>query len=75
MPTIYIQDKLRIEMRPRESGHNTPHVHAIHNGKDVSIDFSGKVIVGGIAKREQDIACAWVIKNRDILMRKWEELH
>ena len=32
MPTYYNKDGIRIEMRPREEGHNLPHIHVRHGG-------------------------------------------
>lgn len=74
MPTLYYYDSLRIEMRPRKAGHNIPHVHAMYHGHEVAIDFDGNIIVGRIERQKQDIAQTWVLKNKEMLIRKWKEM-
>ena len=75
MPSIYNKDGLTIEMRPKENGHNEPHVHALSCGKDVSIDLYGRVIVGQISSKHQGVACKWVADNSVFLQRLWREMH
>lgn len=75
MPTLYNKDALIIEMRLKEAGHKVPHVHALYQGESVSIDFNGKVIIGKIKQKQQDIACQWVASHKFELQQLWKEMH
>ena len=41
---------------------------------EVAIDFDGNIIVGRIERQKQDIAQTWVLKNKEMLIRKWKEM-
>lgn len=54
------------------SDHNPPHVHAKYDKYEISIsliDF--KVLVGNIPEKNKNIAIKWVKKNKDMLLKKW----
>lgn len=76
MPTFIVINGIRIEMRPREKGHNVPHVHAIKDGQSISISFSGDIIAGKLkSAKDELLAAQWVVKNKRMLEEKWKEMH
>lgn len=77
MPTWFVKGihGIKFEVRPRENGHNTPHIHAHYGGKNVSIAFDGTVLSGGIASKKQKEAINWVISNHEEVERRWKEVH
>lgn len=65
-----------IEIRNKEAGHNVPHIHACYQGENVSISLiDGKVLAGNIPKKNQKIAVAWVLENKEMLRTTWENKH
>lgn len=64
------------EIRTKEQGHNTPHLHAHYGNKNISIsliDFS--VLAGNIPAKQERIAIEWTKQNIDVLKSKWNEYH
>lgn len=53
--------------------HNPPHLHAVHAGQAALFDLTtGRLIAGGLARRETRYVVEWILKNRIELMRNWE---
>ena len=77
MPTWSIKGigGVKFEIRTKEKGHNVPHIHAHYEGKNVSISFDGAVLAGGIKRRKQIEAINWVLNNKELLEKKWKEMH
>lgn len=70
------RDGIIFEIRPKESCHNVPHVHAKYQDKNISIsllDYS--VLAGNLSKKQQKIAIQWTKDNIDKLKSKWNEYH
>lgn len=70
MPTYYNKDGIRIEMRPREDGHNLPHIHVRHGGDDAAILFDGRILKGEITNRK-----AYQFIKQWILKKDWRDVH
>jgi hypothetical protein len=67
---------IRFEIRPKEQGHNVPHVHACFGGQNISIsllDFS--ILAGNIPHLKAQAAIRWVKANIDILSAHWDKYH
>lgn len=48
---------IRVEIRPKEKGHNEPHCHAAYQGQEISISLiTCEVLEGNIAKPKQRFA-------------------
>ncbi len=59
------------EIRTKEQGHNTPHLHAHYGSKNISIsltDFS--ILAGNIPAKQENIAIEWTKQNIDLLKNK-----
>ena len=59
------------EIRTKEQGHNTPHLHAHYENKNISIsliDFF--VLAGNIPPKQESIAIEWTKQNIDVLKSK-----
>lgn len=53
--------------------HAPPHLHAEHGGMEALLDIrSGRVIAGGLPRRETRYVLEWMVKNRFELMRDWD---
>ncbi|GEM_PF-6093047 len=64
------------EIRTKEQGHNTPHLHAKYENKNISIslvDYS--VLSGNLHSKQAKIAVEWTRENIDFLKKKWNEYH
>ena len=67
---------IRFEIRPKEQGHPTAHIHAYYENLNISIsleDFS--ILAGNIPHKQSKIAVEWVKNNIDFLRSKWNEYH
>lgn len=67
---------ITFEIRSKEAGHGTPHVHASYENKNISIsllDFS--VLAGNLSGKQTRLAVKYVKENRKILLEKWDEYH
>ncbi|CAN1485871.1 Protein of unknown function DUF4160 [Caulobacteraceae bacterium] len=50
-----------------------PHLHAGYGGRKALFDLStGRVIAGGLPRRQTRLVLEWILKNRTDLMRNWE---
>ena len=71
-----LKDGVIIEIRNKESGHNTPHIHAKYQGRDISISLiDGTILAGNIPAKNERIAVEWVKENLGILREKWNDKH
>lgn len=58
-----------------EQGHNTAHLHAKYQDKEIVIGIiSGKVIAGNMESQKTKQACEWVLNNQQLLKSRWNEL-
>ena len=75
MPTYYRNGSLYIEIRPRETNHPMPHVHACYDGKSVSMALDGTILEGRIRNDKQNEARKWVIDHAEMLEKEWRRIH
>ena len=77
MPTWTVEaiSGVRFEIRPKEGGHNIPHVHVYYAGQNVSIAFDGGILAGGINPKKQKKAVTWIEENRQEVEKRWKEVH
>ena len=64
------------EIRTKEQGHNTPHIHAHYENENISIslvDFT--ILAGNIPSKQKNLAVRWVEEHIDFLRSKWNEYH
>lgn len=64
------------EVRPREHGHNVPHIHAEYQGQNISIslmDFS--VLAGNLPPKLQKSAIEWTKTHYETCKEKWNDYH
>ncbi|MBR3781379.1 MAG: DUF4160 domain-containing protein [Clostridia bacterium] len=55
-----------------EKNHTLPHIHAVYGEYNISIEIStGKVLDGNLPRKNQKIAIAWVLKNKENLLNTW----
>lgn len=67
---------ITFEIRSKEAGHGTPHVHARYENKNISIslvDFH--VLAGNLSDKQTRLAIDYVKENHEKLLTKWEEYH
>jgi len=71
MPEISLFYGIRITMNWND--HVPPHFHAEYNGNHALIDIiQGRVLQGGLPKRQLKLVLAWAEIHRDELMQNWE---
>ncbi|HEM3629032.1 DUF4160 domain-containing protein [Streptococcus suis] len=72
MPTIYLNDGLRIVLNNREKGHKKPHVHVYYRDEESSFDFDGEQLNGSRLPRkiEKEVRL-YIVNHRDYLMELW----
>ena len=77
MPTYYNKGGVRIEIRPKENGHNEPHVHVIYAGESMSVSIiTGEILAGKInSPKVNKIVNEWIKKNVKTLLREWRKYH
>jgi hypothetical protein len=74
--TVYRKSGVRIEIRPKEAGHNVPHCHAIYGNQNVSISLVDyAILAGNINPQKEKIAIMWVKGNHEKLKEYWEGYH
>jgi len=74
--TVYREFGITVEVRSREEGHNTPHVHAHYQQYHVSIDInSAIIIIGNLPNKQLEKAIEFVQNNRTMLLEKWNKYH
>jgi hypothetical protein len=74
MPTVKRIGRLRITMYFGD--HPPPHFHI--EGPDISAQVevaSGRIIASGVPRHVLLPALRWASDNREMLARKWNELH
>lgn len=72
MPTIYLNDGLRIVLNNREKGHKRPHVHAYYQDKSGSFTFTGEQLNGDKFPRKiiKEIQL-YLVNHQEYLMELW----
>lgn len=68
---------IKFEIRPKERGHNIPHLHVSTSSSRMSVAIeSGEVLAltGKISSSQKKMATEWILKNHDLLVSKWNEL-
>lgn len=70
-------DNLIFEVRTKEKGHNTPHVHVSTTVASLSIAIeTGEILAqsGNISGKNLQKAKDWIVLNQDFLKEKWNIL-
>lgn len=71
MPIISIFFGIVVTINFRD--HAPPHLHAAHGGLKALFDIrTGRVIAGGLARRETRYVVEWIERHRDELMQNWD---
>ena len=71
MPEICIFFGIRITINYND--HVPPHFQAEYNGNKALVDIiNGRVIKGGVPKRQLKLVLAWAELHKDELMQDWE---
>ncbi|MDF2596035.1 MAG: hypothetical protein K0R69_2376 [Clostridia bacterium] len=71
MPEICMFFGIRITINYND--HVPPHFHAEYNGNKALVDIiNGRVIKGGLPKRQLKLVLAWAELHKDELMQDWE---
>jgi len=64
---------LGIVIRINFFDHAPPHLHAAYGERKALFDLNtGRVIAGGLPRRQTRFVLEWILKNRIDLMRNWE---
>lgn len=64
------------EIRTKEQGHNTPHLHAYYENENISISLVDyTILAGNIPAKQQRLAVEWTRENIEKLRSKWNEYH
>lgn len=64
------------EVRPKENGHNEPHIHAEYQGKNISISLNTfEVLAGNLPPKLQKTAIEWTKQHFEQCKSKWYEYH
>jgi plasmid rolling circle replication initiator protein Rep len=73
VPTIYLNNGLRIYINNRENGHNRPHVHVLYKDEDYSFAFDGEQLAGGKLPRKQlKEVRLYLANHQDYLNELWQ---
>jgi hypothetical protein len=79
MPTILRFQGLRVMIYAND--HRPPHVHIIGPGNEARIALGGEgerpwlMTNEGLSRRQVAAALVEISRNRDLLMRRWREIH
>ena len=74
MPTIKDFGGFRITMYFED--HNPPHFHIVSPTQEAVVEIATlTVIAGTMTSARLRTALAWAAENRQLLIRKWNELH
>ncbi|MCC7477481.1 DUF4160 domain-containing protein [bacterium] len=74
MPTIARFDGISICMYADDP--HLPHCHVRFAGDEIMVDLIElEIIAGKLPAATERKAMKWCAENRDILLRKWRELH
>ena len=68
---------IKFEIRTKEKGHNTPHLHVITEKAQMSVAIENGEILecsGRISNPQKNMAREWVLNRHDLLVEKWNEL-
>ena len=52
--------------------HNVPHVHAVYNEYEISIDFDANILAGEFPRKQKKLVEAWVLLHADELWAAWK---
>lgn len=71
-----LKEGVVIEIRTKEQGHNTPHIHAHYQGESISVSLlDGTVLAGNIPKKNERIAVDYVLSHQNKLLNEWTDIH
>ncbi len=74
MPTLSRFANFEIDMYFED--HNPPHVHVVGREFEMLVAIrNGAVLAGSAPASAKRAAMAWIANNREMLIRKWDELH
>ena len=74
MPTIKNFGGFRITMYFED--HNPPHFHIVSPTQEAVVEIATlTVIAGAMSASRLRVALAWAGDNKELLSRKWNELH
>jgi hypothetical protein len=66
----------KIEIRPKEEGHNHPHFHVCCPDYDGSYRIDdASCLAGHVPRRHEKVIQAWATKNRELLEKEWKRAH
>lgn len=68
--------KYKIEIRPKEEGHNHPHFHVCcpdYEGSYRIDDVS--CLAGRVLRKHEKVIQEWATKNRELLEKEWKRAH
>ncbi|KLU59875.1 hypothetical protein CEB3_c40090 [Peptococcaceae bacterium CEB3] len=51
--------------------HHVPHVHAMYNSYEMSIDFDANILAGELPRKQTKLVEAWVLLHSDELRASW----
>lgn len=72
---VGITNGIVFSVRTNEQNHTLPHVHAQYGDYYISIGIdTGNVLAGNLPKKNQKIAIAWVLNNKDKLLNDWRDI-
>lgn len=73
---VYGQAAYRLEIRPREDGHNRPHFHIVGPGYDGSYSIPAlKKLVGDVPKKVEQAFLLWATEHMPEIVEKWNQIH
>lgn len=74
MPTVKDFGGYRITMYFED--HNPPHFHIVSPTQEAVVEITTLTVIAGVMTAARlRTALAWASENKDLLMRKWNELH
>ncbi len=74
MPTLHRIGNIKICMYSDD--HNPPHFHVLTPDERGSVRINDlELVAGSLSSEVLKKSCEWVMKNRNELMDKWEELN
>jgi hypothetical protein len=66
----------RIEIRPKEQGHNLAHFHVASPDYEGSYRIDNQqLIVGNIPRKHEKLVQIWALENRTLLEKHWNRAH
>ena len=67
--------EITIEIRTKESNHTRPHFHVSVSGEDSASIAIGnlEILAGNLSSKVKGKVITWAEKNKDLLMRIWNE--